>query len=425
MMQAMERLGTSEQKDYLTAKEALGLLNIRAQTLYAYVTRGWIHSISQPGQKERLYLRADIEKVRLRSRAHAGQAAVAASAMNYGEPIMGTAVTEITPDGHKYRGQPAEKLVLTGAAFETVSEFIWSGLWHETALRWPVDAIPVEVRKVTKSLGPLRSNDQLIEVLALVTLTLGVSQGGVAERIRSGRTIQAGRQLIQTLVGCFGYISRHKRFVPMRDGESVVDGLVRSLVLDDTDENRQALRTFLILFADHELSPGAFVARVAASSGATLHSCVAAAICTMSGVGIGRSHDRVEELFAAGNTKAALLAAAQRMEAKGIAVPGFTHPLYPKGDPRSRQLIELIKQRRNQPKRLQAIYGFIDEADSKLGLKPRHELGVVATAIAMDLPKYTAGSLFALARTAGLVAHVQEQRLTSMLLRPRARFVAD
>ncbi|MDM0084662.1 citrate/2-methylcitrate synthase [Variovorax sp. J31P179] len=33
------------------------------------------------------------------------------------------------------------------------------------------------------------------------------------------------------------------------------------------------------------------------------------------------------------------------------------------------------------------------------------------------------GALFALARTAGWVAHVQEQRQTGMLLRPRAKFV--
>jgi citrate synthase len=42
----------------------------------------------------------------------------------------------------------------------------------------------------------------------------------------------------------------------------------------------------------------------------------------------------------------------------------------------------------------------------------------------MGMPARSAGALFTLSRTAGWVAHVQEQRLSGTLLRPRARFVA-
>ena len=58
----------AEKSDYLTAREVMQLLDIRRQTLYAYVSRGWISSIGQAGQKERLYSRGDAERVLSRSR---------------------------------------------------------------------------------------------------------------------------------------------------------------------------------------------------------------------------------------------------------------------------------------------------------------------------------------------------------------------
>ncbi|RZJ10182.1 MAG: citrate synthase, partial [Haliea sp.] len=71
---------------------------MRPQTLYAYVSRGWIRSVAQPGQKDKLYSRDDVDRVSKRSAARSGHGAVAASAMNWGEPILPTSITEITPD---------------------------------------------------------------------------------------------------------------------------------------------------------------------------------------------------------------------------------------------------------------------------------------------------------------------------------------
>lgn len=412
-------------RDYIPAREALRMLQIRQQTLYAYVSRGWIRSVRQPGRKDRLYLREDLEKVKARAEARAGHGAVAASAMNWGEPIIPTSITEITPQGPRYRGHLAVQLARSEASFEAVAELLWSGLWQEGSVRWTVAPLPADVKKLAGFMPRLKSNDQLLEILALVTLELGVSRGGIAERVRGGKTLDAARQILQVLTGCFGYISADGRFVAMRDGQSVVEGLLQSLAISDTAENREALQAMLVLFADHELSPGAFVARVAASAGATLHSCIASAICTTSGVQIGRLYDRVEEFLGGAPAKSALVERARQLEERGSAVPGFGHPLYPRGDPRGLFLLELAKRRARQSRRLEAIYGFVDEAQTKLGLAPRHELAAVTLAIAMGMPSHSAGALFTLARAAGWVAHVQEQRLSGVLLRPRAKFVGS
>ncbi len=409
--------------DYVSAQEAIRLLDVRPQTLYAYVSRGWIRKLRQAGRKNGLYLREDVERLNARSRARSGHGAVAASAMHWGEPIIPTTITQITPEGPRYRGRLAVQLARDGTPFEAVAELLWSGFLYEDLLRWPVTPLPSDVRRLIKATPELRSSDELFEILAMVALKLGVSRGGIAERVRGGNPVDAARQIIQVLVGCLGCLSARRRFVPMRNGQSIVEGLLRSLGGEVTEENREAMEAMLVLYADHELSPGAFAARVAASSGATLHSCIASAICTSSGVQIGRIFGRVEDFLAGASTRAALLRRAREYQDRGAAPPGFVHPLYPKGDPRGLFLLDLAKRRARQSRRLMAIYGFIDDAREKLGIYPRHEIATVALAIAMGIPAHSAGAVFMLARTAGWVAHVMEQRLSRGLLRPRAKFV--
>jgi citrate synthase len=102
--------------DYATAAQALDILKVRPQTLYAYVSRGLVRSIPQPGQKERLYRRDDLKRLETRSLARAGHGAVAAAAMNFGEPIISTSITEITAEGPRYRGRMAADLARSHAS---------------------------------------------------------------------------------------------------------------------------------------------------------------------------------------------------------------------------------------------------------------------------------------------------------------------
>ncbi|MDB5772007.1 MAG: citrate synthase [Burkholderia sp.] len=413
------------QKDYVPAREAIGILDVREQTLYAYVSRGWIRSIRQPGRKDRLYLREDIEKLRRRSLARSGHGVVAASAMNWGEPIIPSSITEITPDGPRYRGRLALDLARGGASFEAVAELLWSGEWHEEPPRWRMTSQTARVRNVAGSMAPPQSNDQLMETFALIALQLGMSRGSVEESVHSGAVFVAAREIIQTFTGCFGYISDHRRFYPMQSGQTIAEGLLRALALDKSEENRLALEAMLVLFADHELTSSTFAARVTASSGSTLHSCITSAICANSGVHIGRLYNRVDAFLARASGKELLLRRARQLQERGSAVPGFGHPLYPEGDPRALLLLDIAKQRKVQSKRLEAIYGFVDDAQKQLGLYPRQELAVLTLAIAMGLPERSAGAIVTLSRTAGWVAHVQEQRLSGQLLRPRAKLVVD
>ncbi len=50
-----------EEQAYLTAAEVCAALGVKPQTLYAYVSRGVLHSYRQGKRRERLYLLREVE----------------------------------------------------------------------------------------------------------------------------------------------------------------------------------------------------------------------------------------------------------------------------------------------------------------------------------------------------------------------------
>jgi excisionase family DNA binding protein len=48
-------------EEYLTGDEAAGLLGVKRETLYAYVSRGMLKSYRQGIKRQRLYRRAEID----------------------------------------------------------------------------------------------------------------------------------------------------------------------------------------------------------------------------------------------------------------------------------------------------------------------------------------------------------------------------
>jgi citrate synthase len=345
--------------------------------------------------------------------------------MHWGEPIIPTSITQITSEGPLYRGRLATQLARSGIPFEEVAELLWSGELGAPGLRWPRYVQTERLREFAASIAVPGANDQLMELLALFTMQLGLSRGNSLARAGSGDPLVVARELIQTMAGCFGYASGRRAFYQLRRGQSIVEGLLGALEISDSVENQDGMNAALVVLADHELSPSSFAARIAASSGATLHSCLAAAACTNSGARIGRLYSQVEQFVTRPASHSALFRRASDLQARGLSVPGFNHPLYPHGDPRARLLLDVIKRRTGRSKRLDTLERFIADVQDRLGLHPRQELALVLLGLAIGLPDNTAGAMFTLARTAGWVAHVREQQLAGTFLRPRAKFIGQ
>src|SRR5438874_1321846 len=108
--------------ELVTARAPAKLLGIKLGSLYAYVSRGLGRCVSGEGRKARLYLKADLDRLRARSDAHRGHAPVAAGALRWGEPVLDSAITGIDEGGPVYRGHPAARLAADGVPFESVAE---------------------------------------------------------------------------------------------------------------------------------------------------------------------------------------------------------------------------------------------------------------------------------------------------------------
>lgn len=72
---------------------------------------------------------------------------------------------------------------------------------------------------------------------------------------------------------------------------------VDSLGVEPQKENLQALNAALVLSADHELAPATFAARIAASTGADIYSCIGSALGAFEGLLTGLGCDLAEQLL--------------------------------------------------------------------------------------------------------------------------------
>ncbi len=409
--------------DYLSRDQALRVLQVKPQTLYSYVSRGFIRSMPQPGLRGSFYLREDVEKVRSRSVSHAGHGPAAASAMRWGEPVITTSITELTEAGPRYRNRLAVDLAVSGMPFENVAEYLWTGVLQDEPIVWSGCAEPEKVGELISQAAALHERPHIMQLMAMTVLGLGIAEGTRRDRIRAGDTpVRAARRLIRVLAGTLGYLGTERRHSPLKEELPLGAALAHLFGLPLTASNINALTAALIVVADHELNPATFAARVAASGSADLHCCIGAALDTHYGTLVGRACDRLEQLLEPPAQPETVLQNAMAKLAAARSLPGFNHHHYPHGDPRARLLIDLALVVGGSRLVLGNMIASLRRLEEECGVLPSVECGLVFLCRALGLPDQSAGGIYALARTAGWAAHVFEQRLAGFVIRPRAQF---
>ncbi|MCC6197463.1 MAG: hypothetical protein IT518_23680 [Burkholderiales bacterium] len=398
------------------------MLGVKPQTLYTYVSRGLIRSVAQLDDKRRLYYHEDVRNVRARGIARRGQGAVAEGAMHWGgQPVINTAITEITPEGPRYRGRLALDLAREGYSFEATAELLWTGVLQQAPVRWRLGVLPAGFAARINAVARGGSSPPILHVLAFAAGMYGAG-ATVASEIERGDTLTTGRDLLRVLAGCLGYLGPRPAFHVPKGDLRIAEFAARILLPRPSEHAIEAIDRALVVSADHELSSSTFAARVAASTGVELRSCVQTALVTHSGATLGGGCDSAEDLLHDAMTHAQVRQRLRNAEKAGQRVPGFNLPLYPKGDPRARYLLKLAKSSETRSARARTIYAFVEEAEERLELRPSIEVGLVALSAALGLPERSAGAIWALGRTAGWIAHIVEQRLAGFVLRPRARY---
>ncbi|WP_165963383.1 MULTISPECIES: citrate/2-methylcitrate synthase [unclassified Pigmentiphaga] len=410
-----------EDEDNISRDAALQLLGVKKETLYTYVSRGWIRSFPSNEGRAHVFARADVERLRAKSLARSGIGAVAETVMRYGEPVITSRISEITLQGPRYRGRLAVDLADQGCTFEAVASWLWTGVWLEDRVCW--NDVPEFQPPPVTGLSDGGTCD-IVKTLAGVVLALGVAPPG-PEQFKLGTTLDAARQIIQILTGMLGLLSSKRKYIAVLAGKPLAASIHRILGRAADPEAIAALNAMMVLCADYELSPASFTARVVASSGADLYASVAAGLCAHSGLLTGHICDRLTELLSGGARNQNQDRRLNEIRKFGATLYGFNPALAPDGDPRAYWMIKQARALlpRAETPVLQNMLRFLDRIEADLDLHPGLPAGLVTLTAALGLPSKSAVAVWGIARTAGQIAHVIEQREAGFVLRPRAMFV--
>jgi citrate synthase len=105
---------------------------------------------------------------------------------------------------------------------------------------------------------------------------------------------------------------------------------------------------------------------------------------------------------------------------RGEPLPGFGHPLYPEGDPRATALIEALRPALADAPAL-AVAEAVLAAVQGRGLPPANvDFALAAFVRAAGMVHGAGEAIFAVARTAGWIAHALEEYAERTVLRARA-----
>jgi citrate synthase len=396
---------------WVDAASAATYLGISVRSLYAYVSRGRVRSVPGERGRPRLYAFADLERLRVRRDARAGHGAVAAGALRWGEPVLDSAITAITPRGPAYRGKLAVELAASATPFENVAELLWSGYLPAASVVWPRGAIPLA--QLARLVGadartPLDVMPLLVQIAALADRE--------RDDARPDALIACGRRLIPLLAAALapGFVAA--AVTRALGASSVAQIAARAIGLPD--ELAPVIDGVLVLLADHELNASSFTARIAASTDAGPYACVSAALATVSGPRHGSAAEQVASFAATVGSPEAARAQVRTLRKRGEVPPGFGHPIYPAGDPRAPPLLEAAA-RLPLARHARTLFAIIEATTDAA---PNVDAGLAALVAALGAPPATATGLFAVARAAGWLAHALEQRAAGHLLRPRARY---
>lgn len=210
-------------------------------------------------------------------------------------------------------------------------------------------------------------------------------------------------------------------------GRGVVADYLEAMTGHRPDEvHVRALSAYLIAAMDHGFNASTFTARVIASTGADMASCLSGALGALSGPLHGGAPARaLDSLDRAGDDPAAWIAAEL---AAGRRLMGFGHAIYRTADPRSELLREVAEGLGGV--RVAHALAFQVEAERQLASRhperPLHANVEFYAAVVMEqcgIPREMFTPTFALARTIGWTAHVLEQARDPKIIRPSARYV--
>ena len=392
---------TGEWIDAVRAAERLG---VKTATLYAYVSRGVLRRRHSTDGRRSLFDPAEVEELARRGRPRRPP----------GRPelVIESQVTVLGDDRPYYRGRDALRLA-EAHAFEDVAHWLWTG--EESAGHDAPDgegwrASPEAVDTARAAQSGLPAGTLPLERLQVITVALATADP-LRLNLDPPAVVAAGRHLIAGMVEALPprAAAPEATSIPARLWSRLTSAEPRP-------EPLGALRSALVLLADHELAASTFAVRVAASVRADPYAAVCAGLGVLGGTLHGGASLGVEALFEEVGTPARAARVIGERLRRGDRIPGFGGDLYPREDGRATRLLEIV--RAVAPHTV--AEAVLAEARARRLPDPTIDFALAALAAAAGMTRGAGEAIFAVARTAGWLAHALEEYARESPMRPRA-----
>jgi citrate synthase len=405
--------------ELIGAAEAAARLGVKPATLYSYVSRGVLRRRRAPGSRSSLF---DAEEVAALARQ--GRPRGRATS---GELVVESAITQVSGGQLRFRGLAATGLAAR-CRFEDVAELLWTGTLppagQSRAGRWRAADSGRATATAAQAVLPPRT-------LALERLQVIVPALAAADPFRlqlsPPAVMAAGRGIIAGMVDCLppaGPGGAAAGAPPggggPPGGEPVAIRLWRRLCHRPPEPSLiAALEAALVLLADHELAASTLAARVAASVRADPYAVVATGLGAVGGALHGGAALGAEMMLAAAAGPAEVPRVVGELLRRGERIPGFGHVIYAGPDPRAEYLLAALRAAVPGSPRLAVAEAVLAEAAGRGLPQPNVDFALAVLTSVAGLQQGAGQAVFAIARTAGWLAHALEA-YQGEPLRPRA-----
>jgi citrate synthase len=402
----------SDVTEWIGAADAARRLGIKPASLYSYVSRGVLAKRTGPDGRASQFDAAEVDRLarKGRPRRPAGKSGL----------IIGSALTEIRDGELRYRGLDAVRLAAQ-RSFEDVAELLWTGtLPAAPGPPWRATEQAVAVAAAAQAALPAATLP--LERLQVIVPALAATD---PLRLELGQpaVVTAARSIIAGMTDCLPPAGPGTGTPDPEEGVragSIAGRLVPRLCPGEPPPGLAAvLQSALVLTIDHELAASTVAARAAASVRADPYAVVATGLGAVGGALHGGASLGAELMLDAAAGPADAPRVIGELLRRGERIPGFGHFVYTGGDPRALALLAAVRRLAPGSPKVAVASEIISEAHRRGLPQPNIDFALAALATAAGLIRGAAEAIFAVARTAGWLAHGIEEYQRATPIRPR------
>jgi citrate synthase len=188
----------------------------------------------------------------------------------------------------------------------------------------------------------------------------------------------------------------------------------------------QALETYLVLLADHDLNASTFAARVTVSTLSDVHSAVTAAIGALKGPLHGGANEKAMQMFMEIGDASRAAAYVEKAVTEKKKIMGFGHRVYKVEDPRSKPLKEMLKRlsdHKKDTKWYDISVKVAQEVHRHKNINTNVDFYSASLLYLLGIAPDLFTPIFAMSRVAGWTAHIFEQCKDNRIIRPLSHYV--